>query len=35
MQITVALAQSLSLLAFAWYGTTALRSREMVAEFDR
>ena len=35
MQITVGLAQSLSLLAFAWYGTTALRSREMVAEFER
>ena len=35
MQITVGLAQSLSLLAFAWYGATALRSREMVAEFER
>ena len=35
MQNTVVLVQSLSLVAFAWYGTTALFSRDMVAEFER
>ena len=35
MQIVVVLAQSISLVAFAWYGMIGLRSRAMVAEFER
>ena len=35
MQITVIIAQSLVIVAFAWYGTAALMSRRMVAEFER
>lgn len=35
MQLLTALAQGLSIVAFAWYGTNALRSGVMVAEFER
>lgn len=35
MQLATALAQGLSIVAFAWYGTSALLSRGMVAEFER
>ena len=35
MQLATALAQGLSILAFGGYGTYTLRSRVMVAEFER
>ena len=35
MQIAVAVVQSLVIIAFAWYGATALLSERMVAEFER
>ncbi len=35
MQLAAALAQGLSMIAFAWYGTNALLSGSMVAEFER
>lgn len=35
MQLAMALAQGLSIVAFAWYGTSALLSGGMVAEFER
>ena len=35
MQLAAALAQGISIVAFAWYGTSALLSGAMVAEFER
>ena len=35
MQLLTAVAQGLSIVAFAWYGTSALRSAVMAAEFER
>lgn len=35
MQLAIVLVQGVSIVAFAWYGTTALLSRDMVAEFER
>lgn len=35
MQIAVGIAQFLTIIAFAWYGATALLSARMVAEFER
>ena len=35
MQLASAFAQGVSILAFAWYGTSALLSGGMVAEFER
>lgn len=35
MQRATVLAQALSIIAFAWYGTSALLSAGMVAEFER
>lgn len=35
MQLIAAIAQGISIVAFAWYGTYSLLSRKMVAEFER
>ena len=35
MQLITAIAQGISIVAFAWYGTFSLRSPGMVAEFER
>ena len=35
MQLISAIAQGISIIAFAWYGTFSLRSPIMVAEFER
>ena len=35
MQLLSAIAQGISIIAFAWYGTFSLRSPSMVAEFER
>lgn len=35
MQLATAIAQGLSIIVFAWYGTSALVSSSMVAEFER
>ena len=35
MQLVTAIAQVISIVAFAWYGTFSLRSHSMVVEFER
>ncbi len=35
MQLITAIAQGISIVAFAWYGTFSLRSPSMVVEFER
>ena len=35
MQLITAIAQGISIVTFAWYGTFSLRAPSMVAEFER
>ena len=35
MPLVTAIAQGLSIVAFTWYGAISLRSRSMIAEFER